>query len=97
MDIKFLKPAQTELDDAFFYYEDQLDGLGKRFLDEIIQSVKRIQKNPTSWSPFSENTRRCLTNKFPYAIIYQIRESEILVVAIAHLQRKPGYWENRLS
>lgn len=96
MSIIFLKPAQAELDNAYLYYEDQSADLGEKFLNEIIQTLKRVQNNPSSWAPFSENTRRCLTNKFPYAIIYQVRKSEILIVAITHLHRKPGYWENRI-
>jgi plasmid stabilization system protein ParE len=95
--VTFLKPAQTELDDAYLYYEDLSKGLGESFLIEIIQTIKRIQKNPTSWAPFSENTRRCLTHKFPYGIIYQLRNNKIVIVAIAHLHRKPGYWNSRIE
>ena len=31
----------------------------------------------------------------PYGIIYQARENYILIVAVAHLHRKPGYWKDR--
>lgn len=91
-----LKPAQKEMDDAFDFYEDQIPGLGDEFINDILQTLKRIKLNPTAWAPFSKRTRRCLANKFPYGIIYQIREDELLIVAIAHLHRKPGYWQERL-
>ena len=34
--------------------------------------------------------------KFPFGIIYKIYKSELLIVAVAHHSRKPGYWEDRL-
>jgi hypothetical protein len=46
MNIKFLKPAQIELDDAFDYYESQLTGLGYRFQAEIARSLTRISCYP---------------------------------------------------
>ena len=87
-----------ELDEAYEYYEEQLPGLGAEFLSEILSTFSRMKVNPESWSPFSEKTRRCLTKRFPYGVVYQIREKEnkILIIAIAHLHREPGYWENRL-
>lgn len=99
MEIRLLKAAQAELDGGFTYYEDQSGGLGYEFIDEIFSTLKRIKNNPTSWAPFSIQTRRCLVHRFPYGIIYQIRETdnEILVVAIAHLHRKPQYWKKRVE
>jgi hypothetical protein len=28
--------------------------------------------------------------------VYQILDSELLVIAIAHLHREPGYWRDRI-
>ena len=50
----------------------------------------------SAWSNISKRTRRCLLNKFPYGVIYQIRDEEILVLAIAHLHRRPGYWNKNV-
>lgn len=35
MKVQFLKLAQSELDDAFIWYESQLEGLGYRFLGDF--------------------------------------------------------------
>ena len=96
MNVRFLKTAQIELDESFDYYEEQIEGLGHDFIMEVLATVKRIKNNPKAWAQLSVRTRRCLANKFPFGIIYQVRDNEILIVAIAHLHRKPGYWKNRL-
>ncbi|MEX0649202.1 MAG: type II toxin-antitoxin system RelE/ParE family toxin [Balneolaceae bacterium] len=97
MEIRLLKSAQTELDEAFQYYEKQVPGLGAEFLDHILAVFKRIKLNPEAWPVFSRRSRRCLANQFPFGVIYQIRRDEILIIAIAHQHRKPEYWKTRIE
>ncbi len=85
-----------ELDDAIEYYNFEVSGLGDAFLAEVLKALDRIGRFPEAWHPCSKRTRRCQTRRFPYGIIYQIREKEILVVAVANLHRRPDYWEDRL-
>ena len=96
MKIDFLEIAQIELDDAFEYYNYEVPGLGSAFLTEVINALERINEFPEAWHSCSKRARRCQTRRFPYGIIYQVREQEILVVAIAHLHRKPDYWKDRI-
>lgn len=96
MRIRFLEVAEIELDEAIQYYNDKALGLGDDFLTEVLKALNRIARFPESWHPCSKRTRRCQTRRFPYGIIYQIRQDEILVIAIADLHRKPGYWDDRV-
>ena len=98
MTVRFLEAARDDLRDAIRFYEIERPGLGAEFRDEIRLSLERIKAFPESWRALSENTRRCRTHRFPYGIIYQYRveAAEILVVAIAHLHRKPDFWQARI-
>lgn len=98
MKIRFLRPAEQELSEAVDYHEAQEPGLGFKLFEEIWAAIERIEQYPKAWQPVSQRARRCQTNRFSYGIIYQIREEEdeILIVAIAHLHRKPSYWRNRI-
>jgi len=97
MEVRFLDVAQQELDETVAYYNTESHGLGDQFLLEVLSSIERISKFPQAWHPFTQSSRRCQTRRFPYGVTYQILESEILIVAIAHLHRKPGYWLDRIS
>jgi len=77
------------------YYEQQLPGPGKRFLDEIDQSVSAIHELPESAPVIHHHIRRKLIRYFPYALLYRIASREIIVLAVMHLRRRPGYWVNR--
>ena len=96
MKINFLEIAQMELDDAIEYYNYESPGLGDNFLIEALNALDRIGEFPEAWHPCSKRTRRCQTRRFPYGIIYQVREHEILVVAVANLHREPDYWLDRI-
>lgn len=97
MEVRFLDVAQQELDETVEYYNTESQGLGDEFLLEVLSSLDRISQFPEAWHPFTANSRRCQTRRFPYGIAYQIMELEILIVAVAHLHRKPSYWVDRIS
>lgn len=95
MTVRFLEAARNELREAVQYYDARRDGLGQEFLEEIRTTVRKIEQSPDTWSPLSENTRRCRTKRFPYGVIYRVDGDEIVIVAVAHLHRRPGYWSGR--
>lgn len=97
MHIELLEAAQRELDEAIDFYNRERAGLGDEFLTEVLAGLERIAEHPAAWHGYSKRTRRCQTRRFPYGIVYVISARAILVVAIAHLHRKPGYWKNRLT
>jgi len=97
MEFRLLDVAQQELDEAVEYYNSESPTLGDQFLLEALAGFERIPQFPKAWHPYTENTRRCLIRRFPNGLVYQILESGILVVAVAHLHRRPGYWGDRLK
>jgi toxin ParE1/3/4 len=94
IEYSFHPDARIEFLEAIEYYENQHKGLGLEFAKEIYATIQLILHFPLAWSPSSKNTRRCLTHRFPYGIIYSVDES-ILILAVMHLNRKPAYWYKR--
>ena len=93
--MQFVYPARKELEAAVIYYNSQRSGLGDEFAEEVEKTTGRILAFPEAWPAISLRSRKCRTNRFPYAIVYQIRDETILIVAVMHLHRKPDYWKNR--
>ena len=89
--------ASLELTEAVRWYESKRAGLGGELLDEFSASITQLTLNPESGNPISadQKTRRSLVTRFPYQVVYRARPSEIVVVALAHLKRRPGYWKHR--
>lgn len=97
MRTRFLRPARQELADAVHYYNVQRSGLGEAFRDEAWATLQRIREFPQAWHALSADLRRCQMQRFPYGLIYESTAEEILVIAVAHLHREPGYWEGRVD
>jgi len=97
--LKFLfhPEAGLELTQATEFYQSKEQNLGIEFLEDVYSAITRILEFPKSFPVFSANTRRRLVNRFPFAIIYQIRDNEIFILAITHLSPRPGYWKERLK
>ncbi len=97
MKVRLLPAAQSELDEAIHWYAQQAPGLGDSFLVEFLRTIQLIERHPLGWHPLSNQTRRCRLRRFPYGVIYNIDQDDILVVAVAHLHRRPAYWRGRVN
>jgi len=97
MKYSFHPEAKEELFEAINYFEKCRSGLGSEFSKEVFSTIQRIINFPSAWSKFSENTRRCLTSRFPFGVIYQVIEDEIYIIAVMQLNREPDYWKKRIK
>ncbi|HPI20555.1 MAG TPA: type II toxin-antitoxin system RelE/ParE family toxin [Candidatus Kapabacteria bacterium] len=95
LNVYFLEPAENELVEAVNYYNMQSYGLGFEFAIEVQKAIERIIQYPNSWSKLSTRTRKCRCNRFPYNVIYSLKDETIIIIAIMHTKRKPNYWEKR--
>jgi len=93
----FLDSAEAEFAETIAYYNLQSEGLGFEFAVEVKRTIGRIIQYPKAWAPLSKRTRRCRTNRFPYGVVYQVREDTLLIVAVMHLHKHPECWKSRLE
>jgi toxin ParE1/3/4 len=95
--IRTAESASDEFREAVRWYEARRAGLGGEFFDAVAATLSLIETNPAIGTTISADghTRRALVTKFPYQVVHRLRSSGIVVVAIAHLKRRPGYWKNR--
>ena len=95
--IRSNEPAADEFGEAVRWYEARRSGLGREFFDAVGATLSRITDNPDIGTAISADgqTRRAMVARFPYQIVYRLRPTEIVIVAVAHLKRRPGYWKNR--
>lgn len=94
--IDFLPEADQEMLEAARYYQSLSSGLGADYLDEVERAVQSLASSPQTWPVLEGHYRRRLVKRFPFGVIYRIEPDKILIVAVAHLRKKPGYWKNRI-
>jgi plasmid stabilization system protein ParE len=89
--------VEAELIDAVSFYDGRQPGLGQRFWREYESCLALILVAPTMYQIRAHNTRRAKLRDFPFTIIYRYDGDRIIVFAVAHLSRKPGYWKKRFG
>ena len=96
--ITFLLEAEEEMNAYAQYYNQQASGLGLEFLLEIEKSLQLIEKNPERWPYYEENIHKYNTRRFPFSLYYVFEKDldKIIIIAVAHQKRKPGYWKQRI-
>jgi plasmid stabilization system protein ParE len=102
VNLRILAEAEAELRSAFAYLSDQSPALGGRFLDEVADAFDAIRERPWSFAkletlPENEPYRRALLPTFRYAVVFEVFDVEIVVVAVLHTSREPNYWIQRLK
>jgi toxin ParE1/3/4 len=89
--------ALDELEAAAVWYGDRWSEAALRFVSAVENDLATIRELPEAWPlwPRRSDVRRRVMRRFPYSIIY-LPDDEIVVVAVAHHKRLPGYWISRL-
>ena len=90
-------PASEELEAAIRWYETQRRGLGADFYAAVVDCLELIKAHPEAGTAAfpDPKDRRMLVARFPYQIVYRRRSDEVLIIAFAHLKRRPGFWKHR--
>jgi toxin ParE1/3/4 len=91
----FHPEALTEYAEAVQYYAEQRAEVAQVFINNVEDAVHRIRESSDRYVVIDEDVRRCMTRKFPYGVLYTIEQDYILILAVMHCSREPGYWKNR--
>jgi plasmid stabilization system protein ParE len=95
--LEFLDAALEEAEAAARWYAERSEAAASGFADEIDQAVSAIERLPNAWPAYDHGTRRFLLRRYPFSVVYRVESARILIVAVAHGHRRPGYWQPRLQ
>ena len=94
---EFIPAAREEFLTEVEFYEAAQRGLGGKFSLAVEKAVSLVLTFPDVGSPCASGTRRVVIKGFPFWLVYKSSFSgDIIIFAIAHQSRRPGYWINRV-
>jgi plasmid stabilization system protein ParE len=88
--------ALAELITAIDWYRQRNQSAALNFTAELDRAIDLVAASPGRWPRGEHSTRKFVLQRFPFAIVYREKEFVIQVLAIAHGNRRPGYWKARL-
>ena len=102
MRIEFHDEAVEDARDAFDWFAERSQRTAEQFADLFEEAAVSIVHNPRSFGLVEEEGlqgefRRLIMKKFKFSIIFHVGSEILLVVAVAHPSRDPGYWMHRVQ
>lgn len=95
MRLRLDRAARDEYLAAALQYLEVSPRIATAFVEQVEAGMARIGENPSLWRVIEGDVRRHLVRRFPFGIYYTIERDEVVVWAIMHLHRQPGYWQER--
>ena len=93
--VDYLPAARRDFEESFDWYAERSMQAAARFVNAVDAALSFIAAYPKQFAAVDGFHRECPVKRFPFRIVYRVAADRILVVAIAHAKRRPGYWTNR--
>ena len=102
LQLRVLDEARLEFAEMVRWYQQKQPSLAYDLANEYFACVERAGEFPKSGALVTDirvefEVRRFLLNRFPYIVVMACLNDELVVVAVAHQHRRPGYWRKRLA
>lgn len=92
--------AGEDVADAAAWYDTRQEGLGGRFVEEVLRVFDALTVNPlpNSQRHPRKNIRWRYPARFPYRVIYEVVEEDntVVIAAVLHAARHDRHWQQRL-
>ena len=64
------------------------------FLIEVFDAIDQIGDAPLSWPVDEDGSRKYVLRRFPFSVVYDLAETTVTILALAHHRRRPDYWRS---
>ena len=80
------------------WYEDEVYGLGDKFLSEIDEAIKKVKQHPTAFATIKKNStiRRYFIKRYSHKLYYSYQSTTIVLLAVIHKSRSNKFVSRRL-
>ena len=94
--------AEEELAGARRRYDRDQPGRGLRFAERVEEVIEHALAQPDAGTlvihrRVKRTIRKYQVTKFPYDVVATVQDEELVVLAVSHHKRRPGYWIRRLK
>jgi len=91
MKLTFHPAVRRDLRGILDYYDERSDSAGNRFYEAFDEARRRIKKTHTQFHLLDDCRRRCDLAKFPYHLVFEVRDDEVFVTVLRHNKRHPEF------
>lgn len=93
MRIEFAQGARTEFKTATNWYVRQAgSAVAQLFRNEVRTLLELLAGQPAIGAQTVGGARFVVLKRFPFSVVYRQAGDVLVILAIAHHKRRPGYW-----
>jgi plasmid stabilization system protein ParE len=93
--IEYLPGARRDFDESFDWYAKRSARAAIGFVLAVERAIESIVADSDRFPRTYARCRYCLLKRYPFSIVYRVDIDRLVVIAVAHAKRRPGYWRNR--
>jgi plasmid stabilization system protein ParE len=84
--------ASNEFIEGYLWYENQRDGLGEEFHDEVQEHFDFLRERPEGFAKWRGPYKKINLKRFPYVIVFRVAKDTVVVFSVFHNKRDPKHW-----
>ena len=88
--------ARLDLREAYAWYEGMQNGVGRRFVAHLAETLQSISARSNSFPVVHKSARRAIVRRFPYGVFFRDLKTHLEIFAIVDLRRHPREWRRRI-
>lgn len=88
--------AFIDLKEAVDFLWGRSPRIAQKFGEDYYNSVLMLRDYPRIGSEIGRGERHLRIRRGPYWLVYRESDGNLVILAIAHASREPGYWRDRL-
>lgn len=93
--IEYLRDARIDFDQSFDWYGERSIGAAIGFASAVDDAMDRILADPGRFPKIQGDCAYCPLKRYPFRVVFRDEPGRLVVIAIAHAKRRPGYWHDR--
>jgi plasmid stabilization system protein ParE len=97
MRIRISEDAFADLDEGFWFYEEQETGIGDYFATTLRAEIEELRITGGIHRQVYRDYHRVLSRVFPYAIFYTLSQDEVVVWGVIDCRREPAWIRDHLD
>ena len=93
--IRYHPLFECDVREAAGWYDQRSSGLGDAFVDLIAECVAEVRANPYRFAVSSAECRYIKVPRFPYVVLFDVVDDELLMFGVLHTARSMEKWRAR--
>lgn len=94
--IEFHQGARDDFDESFNWYAKRSHDAAIGFANAVDDAILEVLANSNRFPMTFCGCRHTTLKRFPFRIVFRDIQDRLVIVAVAHAKRRPGYWRDRV-